>query len=835
MARGRRLAAGALALAGLAAAALLSALLWYRQASLPVHEGTLRVPGLVEAVQVRRDEAGVPHIHAAHEHDALFALGFSHAQDRLWQMDFNRRIAHGRLAELVGPAGLEVDRFIRTMGVPQIARQMAQDLDAATRGRAQAYVAGVNAQLTARSGPLPPEFWLTRAPAPAPWTIEDSLGWAVVMALDLGQTWRDELARLLLAARFSKAEIDDLRPEPNGGAPPLDADYVDTYRLLGLFAPRTALLEQATRLAALPSLGGLGVGAGLGSNNWVVAGARSTSGAPLLANDPHLGLTTPGVFYFASLQVSGAAGFRVFGATVPGLPFVLLGRNEHVAWGFANTEADAEDLYIERLHPTDPTQVQTPAGFAPFALREEVIRVKGQGEVRFTVRATRHGPVVSDVLPALQPAAAGASPQKAASALRERPRLAGSHVLSLRIAAALPGDTSLRAFAAMIRARNAAELQAALRDLTLLRQNVVFAERPVQPGAPATIGLQVVGRVPLRAADNELRGVVPSPGWEPRYDWRGVVPFDELPRVIDPPAGFIATANHKVATRPYPLHIGTTYAPPYRIERIQALLAAQPRHDVRSLQAIQLDQTSLAARALLPLLSRAQPASEAARVALGRLAQWDGSLRADAPEGLLLHAWLRELRQRIFQDDLGEPLPVRSEMTVSLVRVLQGQAGARDWCNDRGTQRRETCAEQLTESLEAAVRDLAQSTGRDVLGLRWGEQHPAVLEHRPLSQVPVLRRWFEHRLPVGGDANTVNVAAVGRAPDAPFAAVHGPVMRLVADLSGPGGAWISLTPQDGHPLADDDTDLAVDWQRGRYRPIDFDARPRHVLHLQPQK
>jgi penicillin amidase len=772
----------------------------------------------------------VPHISAASEADALFALGFAHAQDRLWQMDFNRRLAQGRLSELAGPAGLDIDRFLRTIGVMQIAQRAVQDMDAETRAQLQSYVAGVNAAMQARTGPLPPEFILTRTPAPAPWTEQDSMAWGVMMALDLGQTWRDELARLLLAARFSKAEIDELRPDP-GGTPFVTADYVEQYRLMGLFAPQSALLERATRLAALPSLGGLGIGSGIGSNNWVVAGSRTKSGQPLLANDPHLGLTTPAVVYMASLHVTGEAGFKAFGASMPGLPYLLFGRNQHVAWGFTNVEADAEDLYIERLKPDDATQYQTPEGWAAFATRDELIRVKGAEDVRLTVRTTRHGPVVSDALAQLRPAAAAAGEDKAARAAR--PQLAGQYVLALRLAAAEPGDTTLRAFRGLNRARNVGEVEAALRDFKLIRQNVVFAEAG-RDGKPGHIGWIAAGRIPLRKADSALRGQVPAPGWDAANDWAGFLSFEQLPRIVDPAEGFIATANARVLERPFPLHVASsTFALPYRMNRIRELLAAERQHDVASMQRIQLDQRDLGARALLPLLARTQADSTAGKVALARLQQWDGTMRADAPEPLLYHAWQRELRRRIFEDDLAAPLAPRNEMLAATIGVLDGRFRARDWCDDRTTQRRETCDELLAESLETAVRELASSTGKDVLGLRWGEQHPAVLEHRPLSNVAAVRGWFERRVPVGGATNTVNVAAPGNKPNAPFGAEHGPVMRVIFDLAGEGGSWTVSSAQNGSPLDDVDVDLVREWAQGQYRPIEYSPKGRRVLLLQP--
>ena len=813
---------------------LLGLLLWYRQASLPTYEGTLRVAGLTAPLQIRRDAQAVPHIVAAGEADALFGLGYVHAQDRLWQMHFNRRVAQGRLAELVGPPGVDTDRFIRTLGLTTLAQALLDALDADTRALLDAYVAGVNAALATRNGPLPPEFVLLREPAPERWTPLDSARWALLMALDLSQEWRDELARLRLAARFTLAEINDLRPPPGSDAVVPTADYPALYRVMGLFrpaaaapAPSSAAPQPGPRqapaaLAELTSFAGLGVGAGLGSNNWVVAGSRSASGKPLVASDPHLALTAPSIWLLARLQ---APDFNVAGATLPGLPWVLIGRNDRVAWGVTSTHGDGADLYVERLHPTDPALYQTPQGWARFEERTETIKVRGGDDVSLTVRRTRHGPVVSGVL--------GSAPGSA-DALLDSAR----HVLALRWAAAEPGDRTLAAVRALNRAHNSAEAQRAIEGWSLSQQYFVFAD------ADGRIGMQVSGRYPRRAADNDLNGIVPAPGWDARYDWQGLVPASELPREIDPPRGWIATANDNLVPPGYPYRLGHDFALPYRAQRIAQLLAARDRHDLKSMQAIQTDQRSLAAPELVAALSATlgstQPDRPAARLALARLQAWDGTLAAEAPEPLLLHAWLRKLRLAIFEDDLGEFAAVtvaRSEMTQALLNVLTGQARARDWCDRQGTPRVETCAQLAAETLDAAVAELTEQSGRDVLGLRWGDVHVARLEHRPLSNVAALRSLFEHRVPVGGDAHSPAVAALSPNPQSPFVAVHGAGARLVFDLAAPlaegGGAWVLSTGQSGHPLSDHYGDQTELWQRGRYLPVKAPATPEGKLVLQP--
>lgn len=813
----RRLALLALALAAFAAGGFA----WYRQASLPVHEGERSVPGLAAPASIVRDAYGVPFIRADTEADALFALGYVHAQDRLWQIDFNRRIAQGRVAEILGPGAVDTDRFLRTLGIYRAAQSIAANLDAQTRALLDAYAAGVNAYLTTRTQPLPPEFLLLRAPAPQPWTAADSIAWSLMMAWDLSRSYLNELARLRLAARLTRAEIDEFRPPYPGDAPLPVADYVELYRVLGLArGGAAAVVEQASRLAASHPVAGFGEGEGIGSNNWVVAGSRTASGKPLLANDPHLGLTTPSVWYFARLQ---APGLDVFGATLPGVPYVLLGRNARVAWGFTNTGPDVQDLYLERVNPADPDQYQTPDGYARFDTRTEIIRVRGAEDVRLVVRATRHGPVISGALAAVD---------------RALPRGEARYVLALRWAALEPADATMRALRGMNRARDAREFEQALRDWQLVQQSIVFAD------VDGRIGMVAPGRIPVRRPDNDLAGLAPAPGWDARYDWQGWLAFEALPRVIDPASGVIVTANHKITPPGYPAHLTSEWFLPYRAQRISELIESQPKHTPDSFKRIQADVVSLAARdlrdALLAVMRDAPPPSPAARIVLQRLQDWDGAMRIDAPEPLLLHAWLRKLRARIFDDDLGElaaDFVAPSELVQVTLNVLAGRTRARDWCDDATTARRETCAQLAAEALDEALRELARE-GSDLLALRWGEAHRAVLEHRPLSNVAWVRDWFQLAAPYPGDSFTVNVGQLALRGERPFATRHAASLRAIYDLSGGGDAWIFATGQVGHPLSPHYGALLPAWAGADYLPLRWTAAAHdsaaRTLELRPQ-
>lgn len=784
--------------------------LWYRQASQPIHEGTISVVGLGAPVDVRRDEQGIPTLVAKSERDALFALGFVHAQDRLWQIEFNRRLASGRLAEVLGPSALPTDRFLRTLGIHRAAQRTYTSLDAEHRDLVDAYVEGVNAYLAARTGPLPPEFLLTGTPAPASWTAADSIAWSLMMAWDLAShSMRMELRRLRLAQRFSRAEIDDLYPPLPGDSPPATVDYVEMYRLLG--ALKSAGRRTAeSRQAAIPSAG-LGEGEGLGSNNWVLAGRRTVSGKPLLANDPHLGLTAPSVWYFAAIE---APGLRAIGATLPGLPGVVLGRNEHVAWGMTNTGVDQQDLYLERLNPDDRLEYETPAGWQRFRERRERIAVKGQADETLVVRESRHGPVLSGL--------------EAIDKAFSHPR----YVLALRWSALEPTDRTLLAIRALNRARSLADAERALADFQVVTQSMVLAD------TEGRIGLVVTGRIPRRAADNDLRGIAPAPGWDARYDWDGFLPPAEAPRTMDPEAGFIATANNRIVGPDYPHHLTFDWFASYRVQRIRQLVDAREKHDVESTRAIQADVISTPARELMAIMGAAQPLTTAGREALQRLKAWDGAMAADRPEGLLFHAWRRELARRIFADDFGDlaaDFVSAADTTRPLLHVLSTKSPARDWCDDRTTpQRFESCLTLMSESLDASVEQLAQESGRDVAGLRWGEAHMAIAEHRPLSSVTLLTRLFNLQTPYPGDTYTINVGALSHRTDAPFSTSHAASLRTIHDL-GPAGSstWVHSTGQVGHPLSDLYASMLPLWRDVEALPMRPAATAYRELVLKP--
>ena len=791
-----------LALLILCSAATAIAYLYLRQ-SLPELEGQLRLGRLTAPAEILRDAYGIPHIFAAGVEDASFALGFAHAQDRLWQMEIDRRIGAGRLAEILGPGALETDRFIRTLGVRRAAAATLPNLDPETRRTLEAYAAGVNAFLIAKPV-LPVEFWLTGA-RPEPWTPVDSLTWVKMMAWDLGGNWRDELLRMQLAKSLPLARIHEILPPYPGDAPLPITDLKVLYGTLEREAVRLA--EAADRLQFLAPYG-----AGLGSNNWVAGGARTESGRPLLANDPHLGLSAPSVWYFAHLSMPGT---NLIGATLPGVPLVVLGRSDRLAWGFTNTGPDVQDLYIEKLDGAG--NYLTPDGPRAFEVIDEVIRVKGGEDVRLQVRVSRHGPVISDV----SRGAADAVPR--------------GHVIAFAWTALRDDDLTMQALVKMMRAQDCQAFLGALFDFHSAQQNVVCAD------TAGNIGFVAAGRVPIRKPANDLKGLAPAPGWDAKYDWAGFIPFEELPRAWNPPGGTIHTANHKIVPSGYPHFITSDWQPPYRADRIAALLAETPKHSLQSFARMQADVLSPAVKELLPRLLKTRPRSEEARRALALLAAWDARMDAGRIEPLIIAAWWRELTRALYADELGEAFNANWRMRAVFVsNALNDRGGQSRWCDDVRTPAVETCDELLALSLEAALADLRERFGPNQAGWRWGEAHFANGEHRPFSRQALLARYFDIRVPTPGDAYTVNV---GRSNfnDAknPFANRHAASLRALYDLSDlEQSLFIHSAGQSGNVLSPHYKAFALAWSKGEYVPMVTDrkkieAGTHHLLRLVP--
>jgi penicillin G amidase len=772
---------------------------------LPLVDGRVALRGLPGEVRIERDANGIPTIHAATTEAVLFGLGYVHAQDRLWQLETHRRIGSGRLAEAFGAPALATDRFLRALGVRHAAAEQWKRSSPETRRAILAYTAGINAWLEQGLRVRPPEF-LILGLKPEPWTPEDTVAWAIMMAWDLGGNWSTELLRMRLALRLPVSRIDELLPPYPGEKPLETADYAALFRSLKV----DGRVGQHALVAAPES--GL---EGIGSNNWVVSGSHTVSGHPLLANDPHLKLSAPALWYLARLD---APGLKVAGATMPGLPFVVLGQNERVAWGFTNTGPDVQDVYLERIDPDDPARYQAPDGWAAFETREEVIRIKGGTEERLTVRATRHGPVISDA-----GVAAGLT----------GPTQKPAYALALRWTALDADSTTLDAGLALATVGSVDAFIAASARYQAPMQNMVVAD------VDGHIGMVAAGRVPLRKPENDLKGIVPAPGWEARYDWAGFLDPAATPRETDPPRGWIATANQRITPPGYPHYLTSEWTAPWREQRIEQLLAARPRHDLASLRAIQADQLSLAARPLLPFIRKARSSHPLAAAAHARLADFDGTMAADAAAPLIFWAWTRQLTEAIFADEVGAELWQSSFGTRPFREALEGVLARDDgwWCDDKSTPAVETCAARIDLAVDRALDELQAAHGSDVAAWHWGDAHVARSEHRPFSRVPVLARWFELRTPVGGDTYTVNAARVNLKPDPTtgerYLDEHGPSLRALYDLGDPARSQVMhSTGQSGIVFSPLYRRFVEPWRRVEYVPL-WSGEPAATLTLTP--
>ncbi len=766
-------------LLGLPAAGLLGAGLgwaWLHR-SLPALAGSLPVSGVSAAVEVVRDRDAIPHVFAQSDEDAQFGLGFVHAQDRLWQLELTRRAGSGRLAELFGPDALGDDRLLRAVGLRRAAERSLAELDPDTRRWLDRYAAGVNAGV-ASARVLPPELLLLGV-EPEPWTAVDTLVTMKLLGWQLAVQYGRELLRASLAERLAPAQVSRLL----GG----DAAALGTARaLFGAAWPRPGAYGRGARHSEA-----------LGSNAWAVNGARSESGKPLLANDPHLGLSMPAAWYLAHLS---APGLDVIGASVPGLPGVILGRNAAVAWGFTNNRADALDFYVERLDPADPERYLTPSGSEPFERLEETIRIRGADPVTLTVRHTRHGPVVSDV--------------------DDRALAPPGHVLSLAYAALLPGDTSVRFPREVARARDVDGVLEAARGLLSPPQNVIAAD------TAGGVVLTATGRVPLRASAHAGRALSPLPGWLAEHDWQGFVPAAALPTVRQLPNGVAVTANQDLTPPAYPHWLGADWAAPVRADRISAQLAARDKHGPASFAALQADERSQRAadlvRAWLTSMPReGRPPLE--QQALERLGAWDFVMRADAPEPLIYARWLNELTRLVFEDELSDHFEdVVYEASEQLTQTLLDPATP--FCDDVRSPEAEACPALVARALGRALEELSREHGDELDRWRWGAAHAAHFSHMPFGMLPVIGALFDTTLPSGGGNDTVNLAEyLPGDSDRPLEAQFGPSYRAIYDLAAPEqSSFILGVGQSGNPLSPYYRHFASRWQRGERVPMRTD-------------
>lgn len=758
---------------------------------LPPQTQTVAVPG-GGSVRIVRDEHGVPSLFADRDEDIYFAMGYVHAQDRLWQMEMKRRLAAGRLSEVFGRDLLRQDTLMRTLGMRRSAESAYAALSEPAQGSLAAYSSGVNAWL-AEGHPLPLEFSLLRV-RPEPWSVIDSLSWSKVFALGLAGNFNEEIGKAVAMRYLHASQVQFFFP--------------------GDLDPTSGEIDEAS-LASLTSLGALldnlqldwkVGGREVGSNAWVVAGRHTGDGSALLANDPHLGLEIPSIWYPV---VQHGAQLRAQGMSLVGMPPVIFGQNGHIAWGGASMMADVQDLVEEKFDPRDPGRYLADGAWVGVEQRTEEISVapafpsflhQAIEPVQIQVRSTRNGPIVSDQI------------GKAIG----RP-------LALRWTALQPGDRSYESYYAVSYAKDWDEFKESFRHFVAPDLSMLYAD------LNGNIGYLGIGSIPIRGDGD---GSLPVPGWDVDFSWQGQIPFDEMPSRYNPPEGYIVSANDRPVDDSYPYFISNNWAPPARAMRIRKLLdsaiASGRQLKLEDMRAIQMDKRSLSAVELLSALSAIEPATEDQRKALELIGEWSGDMTASSAGAALFNVWIQHLGAQLFGGSLSNDW-VRNEELEYLQRVLsmatidQINQALTDpqalWCEPKAPQNEErSCRRLLHASLDAAVAELHRRIGRNEARWSWGEIHHALYAHQPFSSIRGVSGLFERRVASAGGPDSINVSEFSVDGSRGYVGRVGASSRQLIAL-GPHGVqheYMNSTGQSGNWMSANYDDMVQPFARGDY-------------------
>ncbi len=731
--------------------------------SLPQLEGELILDGLKQVVTITRDENGVPHIRAENEHDLFFAQGYVTAQDRLFQMDLARRKASGGLSEIFGEKLLVTDKFMLSIGLRRAAKLSEELYTDETRTLLDAFSLGVNRYISQaiNKKALPLEFRLIGY-EPTPWSPLDSLAIGKLLAFDLNWNWKGQAFRNYLLQNFSTEEALELFPTDTAQAQIAVKHLTDAkINLSGL------------ENIELPNTSN-------GSNNWVIAGSKTESGYPVLANDPHLELTTPSVWYQTHLNSQTS---NVSGVTIPGIPGVMLGHNEFIAWGVTNTGADVQDLYLEKRNSKNPRLFEYLGNWEEADVVKDEIRVKGQNSHFHETEITRHGPIISKF-----------------TSLD-----AAHYALSLKWTAYQP-SAELEAIVDMNKAQNWDEFAQALQSFQTPVQNFVFACKD------GTIAYRTNGLIPIRKT--RTSGLVPIPGWTDEYEWEGFIPWDELPTIINPEEGFISTANHKLVDDSYPYHISYTWAPSYRQQRIVDFLHSKSTLSLNDMKELQYDTYNLQAQGILPILLdiiSQQNVDQLQSEVISILKAWDYEEDKSAAAPLVFNIWMDEIYKLLVQRIDKQVIKLFDNRTTKFDEIIRkvSQGEQSHWVNAQGG-----FAVVVHNSLQLTVERISKLQGNNPHTWTWGAFHSISFSHL-LGRVKSLQYLFNSKpIPLSGSSNTVMAAGWNRQSGT---VNHGAGWRFIVDTADLSKAEHIIGPgQSGHRFSKWYQDGKIPWTQGHY-------------------
>ena len=770
--------------------------------SLPNYNKTVQFSDLIAKTEVVRDTANVPHIFGTNDHDTLFALGYVHAQDRLWQMTMLRRTAQGRLSELFGEKTLSIDKVVRRLGIYSAAHNSISALRPSTQLKLNAYAQGVNARLKEiNSGALgrgAPEFFIF-SNAIARWSPADSLAIIKLMGLQMSSHLESEVLRARLSLILDNDRLKDILPDVPGPGQAILNDFASLFPTLPRLQANENMPQQAFSPFKPIALSGA-------SNAWAALPGRSASRGTLLANDPHLSLTAPSIWYLARLELETGG---VIGGTIPGVPVVLVGRSAHLGWGLTTANIDDTDVYIEKVNPNNPNEYLSLNEFVPFIKKQSIIKIKDSISITIDLLWTENGPV----LPSSHYNLGAITPE--------------GYVTSVAWTLLSANDTSIEAAFDIMASHSVQSVMKASRTYIAPGQNLTLADRN-------QIAMRTIGALPKRDPRNQSRGRMPTAGWLSVNRWQGMFDQSVNPVFLNPIGGVLGNTNNKYIDRPFPEHISYDWSDTQRVQRWVRLMQNREAHTRDSFIEAQLDSISSTARTILPLIgaelwfqSKGTPFNkllEQRKVALNLLANWNGEMNEHLPEPLIYSAWIRALQVRLVQDELG---PLSKEFSqvkpLFIERVYRNIDGAGQWCDVVQSEPIETCAAMAQLALDDALTELLNTYSNDIDGLRWGEAHQATHDHPVLGKIPVLKWFVNIRHSTSGGDNTLQRGkTIGTGPN-PYLNVHAGAYRGVYDFADPDSSvFIISTGQSGHPLSRHYDNLAELWRRGEYVPMSLD-------------
>jgi penicillin amidase len=804
--------------------------------SFPQINGQLRLQGLDGPVDVYRDNMGVPHIYAGSLHDLFFAQGFVHAQDRFWQMDAWRHIGSGTLSEMFGDSQVNTDTFLRTLGWRQTAQAEWDGMGTESRAILQAYSDGVNAYLKDHSGAaVSLEYAVLKLLNPSYkielWTPVNSLTWGKAMAWDLRGNMSEEVERAVLLKTLTPKQIDQLFP-------PYPADHPVIVNKIGdgsgaaranptpqTVAPQgvaSAALDAVARNVALLDSALGPQGDGIGSNSWAISGKLTTTGKPILANDPHLAIQMPSIWYQVDLRctpMSDACPYEVAGFSFAGVPGVIIGHNDNIAWGFTNTGPDVMDLFIEKVNPDNPNQYETDGKWVDFQTRTETLSVGGGKPVTITIRSTRHGPVISDSYGDLM----DKNPRQSKGFVPFKERagvyLPQQYVIALAWTALKP-SSPFEAIWGLDKAQNWEEFRAAARNFHVPAQNLLYADKQ------GNIGYQMPGDIPIRKNGD---GRYPVPGWTGEYDWTAYVPFDQLPYTYNPSEGYIATANNEIPPAGYPYFITADWDYGYRANRIVDMIKSAPgKMDLIYVQKMQGDMYDANAAVFVPLLLQLDARSSMNQpTAIDLLKNWNYQAGPASAAAAVFESFWRHLLQDTFRDDLPDDYqPDGGSRWNEVMRNLVRNPKDPFWDDKTTKDKVETMNDILARALTDGVNEVKGHFGGDVSKWKWGVLHAANFRNQTLGEsgIGLIESLF-NRGPYQVGGGEAIVDATGWSVNDGYETNWLPSMRMVVDLNDlDSSVTIHTTGQSGHAFSPHYDDMAHIWANIAYYPMLYDPR-----------